>query len=108
MEDDLEIERIKALKLQRLLQGIPEEKGKVKVQVYSTESCPYCNMAKQYLSSKGIKFENIDVSSNPQAAQYMISNTQQRGVPQINIGGNWVIGFDRNKIDALLSLNEED
>lgn len=101
---DVEIERIKALKMQKLLHGIEDDKKEIKIQVYSTQSCPYCHMAKDYLRGKGIEFEDIDVSANQQAGQYMMSQTGQAGVPQINIGGNWVIGFDREKIDALLSL----
>ena len=108
MQEDTEIERIKAIKLQKMLHGITDEKKEIKVQVYSTQSCPYCHMAKQYLQTKGVKFEDIDVGSNQQAAQFMFSSTRQMGVPQINIGGNWIIGFDRNRIDALLSLDSED
>lgn len=107
MESDPEIERIKALKMQKLLHGIEDEKRGLKVQVYSTQSCPYCHMAKQYLHSKGVEFEDIDASNNPQVARFMYSHTGQTGVPQINIGGTWVIGFDRNRIDALLALDSD-
>ena len=101
---DSEIERIKALKMQRMLHGMQEEKKEIKVEVYSTDTCPYCHMAKEYLRQRGVKFEDINVSANPQKAQYMMSQTGQAGVPQINIGGAWIIGFDRARIDALLSL----
>jgi glutaredoxin-like YruB-family protein len=103
-EFDPEIERIKALKAQRMLLGIDDKKQKIKVQVYSTKTCPYCHMAKEYLRSKNIEFEDIDVSENEAAGEYMVMQTGQMGVPQINIGGQWVLGFDREKIDALLSL----
>ena len=103
---DTELERIKALKMQRMLHGMQEEKKEVKIEVYTTNTCPYCHMAKEYLRQKGVSFEDINLSANPQKAQYMMSNTGQTGVPQINIGGHWVVGFDRARIDALLSLDE--
>ncbi|MCX8163410.1 MAG: NrdH-redoxin [Candidatus Micrarchaeota archaeon] len=78
----------------------------MKIQVYSTPTCPYCYMVKQYLKSKGVEFEDIDVSKNIEAARYMVSQTGQLGVPQINIGGQWIIGFDKAKLDYFLGLDD--
>jgi len=72
------------------------------VKVYSTPTCPYCTMAKQYLSSKNVVFQNIDVSQDQTAAAEMVKKSGQMGVPVIDIDGQIIIGFDRQRIDALL------
>lgn len=80
--------------------------GKVEreVIVYSTPTCPWCQVAKRYLESKGIAYRDVDVSSDYQAALEMVRKTGQQGVPVIEIDGEFVIGFDRARIDALLGL----
>ncbi len=75
-----------------------------RVTVYSTPSCPWCNKLKQYLKENGIPFRDIDVSKNTSAAQEMVKKTGQQGVPQAEINGHWVVGFDKPKIDKLLGL----
>ncbi len=72
------------------------------VKIYSTPTCPYCTMAKQYFSSKGISFESIDVSADKTKAEEMVKLSGQMGVPVIVIDGNVITGFDKTKIDALL------
>ncbi|MFP4343175.1 MAG: glutaredoxin family protein [Anaerolineales bacterium] len=75
-----------------------------RVIVFSTPTCPHCRSAKRYLRQKGIRFRDVDVSRDPSAARDMIRRTGQQGVPQIEIGGQMVVGFDRAKIDQLLGL----
>jgi len=72
------------------------------VKVYSTPTCPWCTMAKNYLASKNIAFEDIDVSRNPQKAIEMIEKSGQRGVPVIDINGQIIVGFDQKKIDEMI------
>ena len=74
------------------------------VKVYSTPTCPYCHLAKQFLKENNIEFEDIDVSVNQQAAQEMIDKSHQMGVPVLDIDGNIVAGFDKAKIKQLLKL----
>lgn len=76
------------------------------VKVYSTPSCPWCVKVKQYLTEKGIEFEDIDVSVNQEAAQEMATKTGQMGVPVIDINGKFVVGFDKDKIDKILEEKE--
>lgn len=106
MAMDSELERLRSLKMERLRMGLDKpEAGKTPVvEVYSTPACPYCHMAKEYLSSKKIAFRDIDVSLNRAAAQHMIRQTSQGGVPQLCINGKWILGFDREAIDAALTL----
>ncbi len=73
------------------------------VKVYSTPTCPWCTMAKQYLDSRKINFEDLDVSKDRNAASEMVSKSGQRGVPVLDIDGNIIIGFDKERIDSLLS-----
>ena len=75
-----------------------------KVKIYTTPACPFCLMAKEYLTSRGIEFEEIDVSKDEKAAQEMIQKSGQMGVPVIEIDGKIVVGFDKEKIDELLNL----
>ena len=75
-----------------------------KVKIYTTPACPFCVMAKEYLKEKGIEFEEIDVSKNEMAAKEMVEKSGQMGVPVIEIDGQIVIGFDKEKIDELLGL----
>ena len=74
------------------------------VKVYSTQTCPYCHMAKDFLTESGIQFEDIDVSGNQAAAQQMIKKSGQMGVPVLDIDGQIVVGFDKGKIKKLLGL----
>jgi glutaredoxin-like YruB-family protein len=74
------------------------------VKVYSTPTCPYCKMAKQFLTEGNVQFEDIDVSSNQSAAQEMISKSGQMGVPVLDIDGQIVVGFDKGKIKKLLGI----
>jgi len=74
----------------------------MEVKVYSTPTCPYCTMAKKYLDSKNIRYEEYDVSNDRNAATRMIQMSGQRGVPVLDIDGNIVIGFDKERIDSLI------
>ena len=72
------------------------------IKVYSTPTCPYCKMAKQYLKSKNLDFEDIDVSVDSAAAAEMVKKSGQMGVPVIEIKNRIIIGFDKNTIDKAL------
>jgi glutaredoxin-like YruB-family protein len=72
------------------------------VKVYSTPSCPWCTVAKKYLSSKNVPFEDVDVSINREAAMEMVRKSGQRGVPVLDINGSIIVGFDQGAIDSLL------
>ncbi len=72
------------------------------VKVYSTTSCPWCTVAKNYLSSKNVKFEEVDVNRNREAAMEMVRKSGQRGVPVLDINGDIIVGFDQNAIDNAL------
>lgn len=72
------------------------------VKVYSTPSCPYCSMAKKYLETKNVRYEEVDVSKDRDAALEMVRKSGQRGVPVIDFEGLVIVGFDKERIDSLL------
>ncbi len=82
------------------------EEGKPRkyVVVYSTPSCPWCNTLKNYLRSHHIPFRDVDVSRDQHAAEELVRKTGQQGVPQTEINGQWIVGFDQKKIDQLLDI----
>jgi glutaredoxin 3 len=73
-----------------------------KIIVYSTPTCPYCNLVKDYLNQKGIEFEEKDVSKDREAAREMIKKSGEMGVPQVEINGKIIVGFNRDAIDEEL------
>jgi glutaredoxin-like YruB-family protein len=74
------------------------------IKVYSTPACPYCIRAKQFLKDNNIVFENIDVSADPEKAKEMMDKSGQMGVPVLDIDGEIIVGFDRDKIKELLGM----
>ena len=74
----------------------------MEVKIYSTPTCPYCIQAKKFFSSKGISYENIDVSSDPKKTEEMVKLSGQMGVPVIIIDGEVIKGFDKSRIEALI------
>ena len=80
-----------------------------KVVMYKTVTCPYCKMESEYLTSKGISFEEIYVDQDPKAAEDMVKISNQMGVPFTVItkdGGSQVtvLGFDKDKINQALGI----
>jgi glutaredoxin-like YruB-family protein len=73
------------------------------VKVFSTPTCPYCHMAKDFLKSKSVEFEDIDVSQDRVQAMQMVQKSGQMGVPQLWIDGQVVVGFDTPRINQLLA-----
>ncbi len=80
------------------------------VTIYTTTTCPFCKMEKDYLDSKNIQYSEILVDQNPEEAQKMIALSGQMGVPFTVIekaDGQkvFILGFDRPKIEAALGIN---
>jgi len=73
------------------------------VKIYSTPTCPYCKIAKEYLKEKNIEFENINVAEDQKAAEEMIKKSGQMGVPVIDISGKIIVGFNKEEIEKELN-----
>jgi glutaredoxin-like YruB-family protein len=80
------------------------EKPAHRVVVYTTLSCVWCTRVKAYLSQKGVSYREVDVARDQEAARKMSARSGQHGVPQLDIDGRMVVGFDRARIDTLLGL----
>lgn len=74
-----------------------------KILIYSTPTCPYCKMAKEFFKSKNIEYRDVDVAADEKAAEEMVHKTGQYGVPVIDIGGKLIIGFDQEEIEKALA-----
>ena len=74
------------------------------VNVYSTPTCPYCTMVKEFLDKDKVKYQNIDVAADPKKAKEMIEKSGQMGVPVIDVNGTMIIGFDEEKLRKALKL----
>jgi glutaredoxin-like YruB-family protein len=72
------------------------------VVVYSTPSCPYCTMAKDYLKKKAVPFEDYDVSRDSVRAEEMIRKSGQMGVPVIEVNGKILVGFRPAEMESAL------
>ncbi|MBW3020135.1 glutaredoxin family protein [Candidatus Woesearchaeota archaeon] len=76
----------------------------MKVKVYSTPTCPYCHMAKDFLKENKVEFEDIDVAADVKARNEMIDKSGQMGVPVIQIGNEYIVGFNKERVKELLHL----
>ena len=74
------------------------------VKVYSTSTCHYCVMLKDFLKKNNIEFENIDVGVDQQRAQEMMSKSGQMGVPVLDIDGQIIVGFDKGAVTKALGI----
>lgn len=72
------------------------------VTLYSTPSCTYCRLAKDYFRQSGISFTEYNVASDQRRADEMVRKSGQMGVPVIDINGRIIIGFNKPEIDRAL------
>ena len=72
------------------------------ITVYTTSTCPYCSMMKNFLASQGLHFQEVSVEGNPALMQQLASVTGHTGVPQTNINGQWVFGFKPQAVAQML------
>lgn len=73
------------------------------VKVYSTPTCPYCKLLKDFLSEKKVDFEDINVASDPTAANEMVKLSGQMGVPVADIEGQIIVGWNKDAVEEALS-----
>lgn len=75
------------------------------VKIYTTPSCHFCHMAKDYFKEHNIAYQEFDVYADEQARDAMIKKSGQMGVPVIEIDNDIIIGFNQPKVASLLSIN---
>lgn len=76
------------------------------VVVYTSPTCSWCTVIKNHLRKHRVMFREVDVSRDPAAAQALVRRSGQQGVPQTDIDGQIVVGFDKARINRLLDLDE--
>ena len=87
------------------MENIKETSGEAKnIVIYSTPTCHFCQMAKEFFKEKGIEYTNYDVSEDMEKRKEMIEKSGQMGVPVIFIDNEMMIGFDRDKILSALGI----
>jgi len=74
------------------------------VKVYSFETCPWCSKVKNYLKARGVEYEVRDIELDDTAREECEKISGDLAVPVTTIDGkNYVVGFDKKKIDELLA-----
>jgi len=71
------------------------------VLIYTSSTCPYCTMTKEYLDKKGVTYEEKNISTDTSAREELM-NMGHMGVPVTLIDGSEIVGFDTDRIDSLL------
>lgn len=74
------------------------------VKIYTTPSCVYCRMTKEFFEANRIGYEEFNVASDAKAREEMITRSGQFGVPVTDVSGELVIGFDRARLSQLLDI----
>jgi len=77
------------------------------VTIYSTPTCHFCHMAKEFFDAHNVQYTDVDVATHPEKRQEMIDKSGQMGVPVITIGEEMIIGFDKRRLTELLGITEE-
>jgi len=88
-----------------IVTGNGDEKPQKNVTVYTTPTCTWCNTIKRHLQENRVHFREVDVSTNQKVAEEMVRKSGQQGVPQTDINGEIIVGFDKPRINRLLGIN---
>ncbi|HMP67572.1 MAG TPA: glutaredoxin domain-containing protein [Candidatus Paceibacterota bacterium] len=79
-----------------------------KIQIYSTPTCTYCQLAKQFFGQNNVEYTEFDVAEDLEKRQEMIEKSGQMGVPVISIEKDGksevIVGFDEDRIRQILSI----
>lgn len=72
------------------------------IKIYSTPTCTYCNMAKDYFKAHSLAYEEFNVAADTDKRKEMVEKSGQLGVPVIEINGQIMVGFDEETLEGLL------
>lgn len=75
----------------------------MKIKIFTTPTWPYCHKLKEFLSEKGITYEESDVARDPQALDEMVKLSGKRAVPITVIDNDVIVGFDQDKIEKRIA-----
>ncbi len=74
------------------------------VKIYSTPTCVYCKMAKEFFQKNSVAYTEFNVASDDAAREEMLQKSHQMGVPVIDIEGEIFVGFNRNELARALGI----
>jgi len=74
------------------------------VSIYSSPTCHFCHLAKDFFTANNIQFTDHDVATDPNAIKEAVTKSGQMGVPVIDIDGNIVVGFNEPELKRLLEI----
>ncbi|MEK7604253.1 MAG: glutaredoxin family protein [Patescibacteria group bacterium] len=74
------------------------------VTIYSTPTCHFCHMTKDFLTEKGVGYTDYNVATDLEKRQEMIQRSGQMGVPVIFVGDELIIGFDKERLVSSLGI----
>lgn len=72
------------------------------VKIYTTPTCPWCRKTKAWMKENNIEYEEIDVSTDKEAAKEMVEKSGQMGVPVLDVNGKILVGYDPDGIKKAL------
>ncbi len=72
--------------------------------IYSTPTCHFCHMAKEFLTTNNIKFTDYDVATDLEKRKEMVDKSGQMGVPVIDIEGELMVGFEQDRLATALGI----
>ena len=72
------------------------------ITIYSTPTCSYCKVAKEFFRTNHIAFTEYNVANDQRKAEEMLRKSGQMGVPVIDINGKIVVGFNKPEIEKIL------
>ncbi len=77
------------------------------IKIYTTPTCPYCEMVKDFLKKRNVGYEELNIADDEKARQEMIDKSHQLGVPVIDINGVIIAGFNRSEIEKALTSGDK-
>ncbi len=76
----------------------------MRIVLYTTPTCQFCGVAKQFLQKHGVSFLECDLSQNPQKIEELVRRTGRASVPVIEVDGDFIVGFDKNRLAKKLGV----
>lgn len=74
------------------------------VKIYTTPTCVYCKMTKEFFKNHGIEYEEKNVAVDAAAREEMIARSGQMGVPVVDVDGKFIVGFDEPRLREVLDI----
>ncbi len=74
------------------------------VTIYSTPTCHFCHMAKEFFTANNVQFTDYNVATDLEKRREMMEKSGQMGVPVITIGDDLIVGYDKERIASTLGI----